>query len=97
MWEEITVAASISESCFWMSKERGLSMQTKNKSDFPKNELWLCLQWINQVREYEKVTEFGMRIQEDYYDSSMLLTWMQELPKIVSQSETKCQPDLDIQ
>ena len=38
-----TWAASTSWSCFWMSKERGCNMQTKNKSDLLKNELWLSL------------------------------------------------------
>lgn len=38
-----TAAASISSSCVWMSKERGLNMHTKKRSDFSKNALWLCL------------------------------------------------------
>lgn len=39
----ITWAASISMCCFWMEDERGWSMHTKNRSDFVKNELWICL------------------------------------------------------
>lgn len=38
-----TWAASISASCGWMPKESGSSMHIKNKSDFSKNDLWLCL------------------------------------------------------
>jgi hypothetical protein len=33
-----------------MSKQSGRNIQTKNKSDFPQNVLWVCL-WIERERE----------------------------------------------
>lgn len=51
----ITLAASISNSCFWISKERGCNMQRKNKSDFSKNDLWLCLQINTGIQISETV------------------------------------------
>ena len=39
----ITCAASISESCFSITEDFGLSIHTNIKSDLLKNDLWLCL------------------------------------------------------
>ena len=47
----ITWAASISKSCFWMSKDNGRNMQRKTKSDFSKNDLCHCLQVIAKTWE----------------------------------------------
>lgn len=77
-WIELvgTAAASISDSCLWISEERGSSMHTKNKSDFPKNAPWFCLK--NAVKQthvkrvlqnkmiYLVITIMKSEIEEEY-------------------------------